>query len=176
MPRLQRLTPELASEIVSGVRAGGFPQVAAEAAGVSREQFADWMRLANRKVGKVAPYRNLAAAIRQAQAQARLTAEIAVFKDDPLQWLKSGPGKERMDAAGWSTPAKPQIATQVPTVNLLLNPQFASIIGTILGQLAPYPEAREQVGHALATLDFDQYREPRPVETTGPETTAPASP
>ena len=66
-----RLTPEIQKSIVAFVRAGGYPDVAAEAAGIPRELFRRWMKQADGPRPSAA-VRELAQAVRQAQAQARL--------------------------------------------------------------------------------------------------------
>jgi len=37
-----------------------------------------------------------------------LKAEPTAFTDKPLDWLKSGPGRETTDSTGWTGPARPQ--------------------------------------------------------------------
>ena len=94
-----------------------------------------------------------------------MDAEARIFASSPLQWLKSGPGKERTDAAGWTTSPKPLPPSQ-PATNLLLNPQFAVILGAILGELATFPEAKARVGQALAAIDMSRPA-PKQVVSTG---------
>ena len=89
----QAPTPELQQQICAFIRAGGFPRVAAEAAGVRATDFARWLRRGRRKQAP-AVYRAFADAVAQAMAQARLAAELQVFEKRPLDWLKCGPGKE----------------------------------------------------------------------------------
>ena len=43
-----RLTPALQEQIVAYIRAGGFPHVAAEAAGLPRQVFARWLERGQR--------------------------------------------------------------------------------------------------------------------------------
>ena len=71
-----QLTPAIQQAIVAYVRAGGFPHVAAEAAGVSAETFAHWMELGERPRA-AARYRQFVDAIRQAVAQAGEIARAA---------------------------------------------------------------------------------------------------
>src|SRR5262245_14793324 len=94
-----RLTEDIAVAIPSYIRAGGYPHIAAEAAGVPREVFDDWLQRGQQKKAP-AVYRRFADAVRQARAQARLAAEIAAFKAKPMDWLRSGPGKETADVPG----------------------------------------------------------------------------
>src|SRR5665213_3693441 len=70
------LTPEIEAKILAYVRAGGFAHVAAEAAGVSREVFEEWMRKGESKRA-IPKYRLFAEKVRQAEATARLGAEVA---------------------------------------------------------------------------------------------------
>lgn len=72
-----------------------YPHVAAEAAGVPRHVLQRWLDLSTKRRDVHRPYRNFADQLRQAQAQARVKAEIAVLDADPKIWLRSGPGKER---------------------------------------------------------------------------------
>ena len=81
-------TAKITNDIAAFVRAGGHPEVAAEAAGVPRDVFLAWMRRADLpRAGKAV--RDLAAAVRTAAAQARLTAETEVRSGKPLDWLKT---------------------------------------------------------------------------------------
>ena len=100
-----RLTLALQEKIAAFIRAGGFAHVAAEAAGLPREVFARWLERGER-AGAPANYRAFARAIREAEAQARLQAELKVRGDKPLDWLKAGPGKANADNPGWSNPGK----------------------------------------------------------------------
>src|SRR5438105_11864897 len=102
-----RLTPAIQQAIVAYTRAGGFPHVAAEAAGVPRAVFARWLRRGEGRRAK-ARYRAFADAVRQAAAQARLGAEVSVRNDKPLDWLRSGPGRETADVPGWTANARPR--------------------------------------------------------------------
>ena len=107
MPRQRhQLTPAVQQAILAYVRAGGFPHIAAEAAGVPREVFEHWLE---RGRGPRAPdkYRALLEGVRQAEAQARLGAEVSALNDKPLDWLRSGPGRETPDRAGWTATVKP---------------------------------------------------------------------
>ena len=109
------LTSAVEKMILAYVRAGGFAHVAAEAAGVPRDLFDEWMRKGegDRTVKK---YRLFAVAVRQAEAQARLGAEVAALKDKPMDWLKAGPGKETAAKPGWSALAKPRRRRQADAV------------------------------------------------------------
>src|SRR5215207_9715872 len=101
-----RLTAAVEKAIVAYVRAGGLPEVAAEAAGVPRATFQRWMNQGESPGGKPR-YRAFAQAVRQAEAQARLGAEVSARSDKPLDWLRCGPGRETEEQRGWTSNARP---------------------------------------------------------------------
>jgi hypothetical protein len=142
-----RLTPQLRGEIVAGIRAGGYPHVAAEAFGVPQDVFDDWLQR-GREAGARDPYLAFANEVRQAFAQARLRAEISVFKDDPKIWLEHGPGRETERHPGWSVAVKPAEAPDQER-NILLDADVMQLFRTLMEVLAPYPDARAEVAQAL---------------------------
>ena len=99
MARRTRLTPELIDAIVKRVRVGVFPYIAAQAVGIPKSTFYDWMRRGEK--GR-RPFSELRAKVREAAASARSTAEIRVFQDRPFEWLRYGPGREKPDEPGWT--------------------------------------------------------------------------
>lgn len=143
-----QLTEEIQKIVCAYIHSGAFPHMAAEAAGVSRELFEVWMRRGAKK-GKKSEYHAFAAAVRKAVATARVAAEIRAFQEEPLAWLKSGPGKERAENPGWTTTVKPAKHTH-NSVNILLTPDGQRLMMTLLQLLAPYPEARAAVAQALS--------------------------
>jgi hypothetical protein len=144
------LTPEVEAKILAYVRAGGFAHVAAEAASVSREVFEEWMGKGEGK-RPLLKYRLFAVAVRQAEAQARLGAEVAALKGKPVDWLKAGPGKETAAKPGWSALAKPRGDRDKPT-SPLLDPGVQDLLRTLLQALERYPEARADVVRVLTGL------------------------
>jgi hypothetical protein len=144
------LTPAVETTILAYVRAGGFAHVAAEAAGVSREDFEEWMRKGDGK-RQILKYRLFAVAVRQAEAQARLGAEVAALKGKPVDWLKAGPGKETAAKPGWSALAKPRGGADKPT-SPLLDPGVQDLLRTLLRALERYPDARAEVVGVLNGL------------------------
>jgi hypothetical protein len=141
-----RLTPTLQQTIVAYIRAGGFPHVAAEAAGVPSAVFDRWCQQGERP-GSAARYRAFALAIRQAIAQARLSAEVVIHNDKPLDWLRYGPGRETTERIGWTGTAKPRVGTKPASV--LLDPQLQALFVSLIRSLESFPEARS---HAAAVL------------------------
>jgi hypothetical protein len=99
------LTPELQQRIVSYVRAGAFDWVAAEANGVNRFTFHEWIRRGEGEDPdrpQTEAYAQFAQAVRTARAEARLSAEVEVKRGEPLSWLMKGPGRHQPDAPGWT--------------------------------------------------------------------------
>jgi hypothetical protein len=149
------LTSEITAKITAFIRAGGFPHVAAEAAGVPRETFEKWLFIGNptgRKKGwkphKL--YTPFWLAIMEAKATARLTAEIQALKNDPVAWLKSGPGKDQPNNPGWSSVTRPVVNETNQQINVLLSPEMQGVFASLLQVLQPFPEARAAVARALA--------------------------
>jgi hypothetical protein len=156
--RRQPPTPQVQERICSFIRAGGFAHVAAEAAGVSRDVFEDWLEQGRPQPGRRRPakrYREFFQAVRQAQAEARLAAELKLLEKNPLQWLKCGPGRETPGAPGWTTPVKPLFAGDGDAVNVLLLPEFQAVLVSMLDALAPFPEARAALAPFVADPDAD---------------------
>ena len=146
-PKRPLLTPAVEKMILAYVRAGGFPHVAAEAAGVPRDLFDEWLAKGEGEK-PLKKYYRFAVALRQAEAQARLGAEVAALKDKPMDWLKAGPGKETAAKPGWSALAKPRAGGDKPTP-LLLDPSVQAFLRVLLQALEPYPEARAAIAGVL---------------------------
>jgi hypothetical protein len=151
MPRPRSpLTPAIRDEICSYIRAGGFAHNACEAAGIPVPLYESWLRLAQRKRA-AKRYCDFATAIRKAQAHARLAAESRMLQGNPLNWLKSGPGRESPDQVGWTSPTRPLASNSTGTP--LATSGFHDLVTTILRVLVPYPEARGAVVQALDELE-----------------------
>jgi hypothetical protein len=150
-----RLTPLLREQILAGIRAGGYPHVAAEAWGVPREDFDDWLRR-GRGIGARQPYRSFVLDVQQAHAQARLKAEIETFENDAKIWLEHGPGKETTQRPGWSSSARPvDGATQ--SGNVFEQPEIVALMRVLLDSVEPFPDARARAAgvlHQLAPQTF----------------------
>jgi hypothetical protein len=166
-----RLTPELTKEIAAAIRAGGYPHVAADAFGVPKDVFDDWLQRGNQK-NAWDPYRSFALEVRKAFAQARLRAEAASFEKDPKLWLVHGPGRETDGQPGWSVPVKP---TDVVAEghNALLDPQLMALFRTVMDVLRPYPDACTKVAEALIKAGVqpksEGERDGAPIERTADE-------
>jgi hypothetical protein len=153
-----RLTLALQEKIVSFIRAGGFAHVAAEAAGLPREVFARWLERGERP-GAPAHYRSFARVIREAEAQARLQAELSVRSDKPLDWLKAGPGKAASDNPGWTNPGKAGGAENTAAGRAERVQVWCDVLhlfGRCAEQLADYPDARAALSDWLAGLPVEE--------------------
>jgi hypothetical protein len=159
-----KLTPAIQQAIVAYVRAGGFPHVAAEAAGVPAETFERWMQLGERPRA-AAKYRELADAIRQAVAQARLGAELQTRSGKPLDWLRGGPGRPSAAGDGWTGPARAAPAKSNELT--MLSPEVQQLIATLLEVLRSHPEARAAVVAALQQFSPDSARKSSHRRSTG---------
>ena len=138
-----KLTPELERQIFAAIRAGGFPRIAAMAFGVPVDFFEKWIAWGTN--GKYRqPYTRFARGVKQAQAQARLKAEMATMEKDPRTWLKHGPGKEIPDPTGWSAMVRPEPGKADATVLEKL-PEFISFLMRLRDVLIPYPIVLEAV-------------------------------
>lgn len=153
-PRDYVLTPQLVDKITAYVRAGGHAHVAAEAAGIPQEVFWEWMlkgdRLRRKRSKDNHLYQALWQKVLEARGQAQLRAEIKALEEDPLAWLKFGPGKETKTRTGWSGLPRPLVNESNTQVNVLLAPEMQGLFASVLQILAPHPEARAAVARALA--------------------------
>jgi len=143
------LTVQLQSEICAFIRQGGFPDVAAEAAGVPPATFRQWLAR-GAKPRADAAFRTFAAEVRKAAAQARVLAEMEAVKKNPLAWLKHGPGRETADMRGWTLPVRPRLAPGRRSEDAPGQPKLTNLCTILLRVLAPFPEARTAVAEALA--------------------------
>jgi transposase len=97
------LTRQLQEKICQLIRAGTYDYVAAEASGISRTTFFDWVRRGEGRSDRAtAPaYVQFVNAIRLAHAEARAAAEVTVKKTDVKWWL-SRMHRDKPGAPGWS--------------------------------------------------------------------------
>jgi hypothetical protein len=152
-PRSHRITDQFIHQVCAYTRAGGYPHVAARAAGVPVAVFEQWLRWGRRRSGNPL-YRQLCAELDVAAAQARLKAEIDTLRKRPEFWLRHGLGRETVAAPGWSSPSRPAPA-EPPSP--LCSPDFQRVIVVLLQALEPYPEARIAAAAALDALpEFDE--------------------
>jgi len=133
-----QLTPELEKRIVAQIRAGSYPHVAAEAAGVPRSLFSAWLKKGQEQ--ERGRYRQFTIRVREAKGQARAFAEIEVRQKDVKSWLQYGPGKETAGAPGWgpARTAKPASSRG----HKRNEREFFAWLAQAVDALMPFPEAR----------------------------------
>jgi hypothetical protein len=139
------LTPALSDQILSLIRLGGYPLVAAETAGVPKEIYLDWLKKGDKSNARE-PFRTFARDVRKAVAQARVLAEHAIYEKDPKFWLGHGPGKETDECPGWTGERPAARINSVPDSSAdwyTLWPELDKV-------LAAFPEARKAIAAALS--------------------------
>jgi len=149
-----RLNRELQEQIVAGIRAGAFPQVAAQAFGVSRRSFLRWRRLGRSNEGDT-EFVAFASAVDQAAAQARLRAEMGVFTEQPRIWLQHGPGRETSECPGWTVAIKPTSKAKVAS-NAFAMPEVQELIDIVLGALEGQPDVQADIADQVARLRIEK--------------------
>jgi hypothetical protein len=150
-----KLTPAIQKQICALIISGGFPHIAAEACGISKESFEQWCALGQQKSQRHKPkdkFRLFWHELCKARAIARLNAEVAIKENDPKTWLRSGPGREREDNPGWTTAVKPIINLDNRSVNVLADPNMAALVTLVMSALNKFPDAKRQVIAALNTV------------------------
>ena len=147
MARPTLLTPERHKAIVAAIRAGSFDWVAAEANGITRETLRLWLRKGERDKRK--PYVAFSDDVRAARAQARLSAEIEVRRDQPFNWLRYGPGRERDGEAGWTESTE---LRHSGSVGVMYSQEWTLISVAIGAALESFPEAKLAVAEAMKRL------------------------
>ena len=160
-------TPEQIKTITTYIVAGGTSHVAAQAAGVSRPVYRDWMKR-GRDPDAAPVFRHFRAAVQQALAQSRLDAEISVRKNRPLDWLRYGPGKGSPRRPDWTAAYKAPTRPASTRGNPLLLPAVRAFIHDLLEALQPFPEARTASAAALCkaeTLAKSKRRSPSHIDT-----------
>jgi hypothetical protein len=146
-----KFNSQKANEIVTQIRAGVYPQVAAEAAGVHREAFLEWVRRGEKpRASRV--YRDFADDVRQASAAARASAEIELRAKDPRFWLKHGPGRETFDYPGWAAEVKPADLRDPHALPPLDGPEWNALCFKMLSALAGFPDARQALAEMLKQI------------------------
>ncbi len=148
MSRHYRLTPEVEHLILSYIRSGGYPWVAAESAGIPRRVFRQWLRRGVKPRCRLL-YRRFYVKVLQAQAQARLGAEVETRKRDPRFWLTHGPGREKPNSPGWTNPPPGRRPPKKARGGKVLTKEFLQFLDPVLQALAGFPEARRAVAEVL---------------------------
>jgi len=143
--------PQIAEMILTHIRNGAYPQVAAEAAGVHRRVFLNWIGRGEKPNARE-PYRSLARDVRQASASARVQAEIELREKDPRFWLKHGPGRETSAFPGWTGEVRPADLQDPHTLPRLDGPEWNAICHKMIAALEPFPDARLALAEVLKEM------------------------
>lgn len=149
-----RLTPELREQVAAGIRAGGFPLVAAQAFGVSKRSFNRWRKLGRSNEGDD-EFHAFAVEVDKAIGQARLRAEISIYTDQPRIWLQHGPGRETSDNPGWTVAVKPAARTR-SAINAFAIPEVLQLIHVVVDSLDGQPEVQAKIADTISHLRNDR--------------------
>jgi hypothetical protein len=96
-----KLTAETETIVLEAIAKGAFAHVAAAAAGIDPATLRRYLASTSKR------FRAFQAAVAKAKAGARKAAEAVVFAEDPLSWLRLGPGRDWGEREiGWTEPAK----------------------------------------------------------------------
>lgn len=107
------LTPEIQERILELIRGGTYDYIAAEAVGISERTFHEWIQRGEGKHPTRPATRRLkvfATEVRRAKAEARVAAEIRVYRDDASRWL-SYQGRTKPGREGWTHPPETQVSS-----------------------------------------------------------------
>jgi hypothetical protein len=100
--RLLDISEEAIKLLIGYIRQGAYPYVAAKAVGIPSSTWFRWMDWGKKGGKERVIYRELWEKVEQAHAEARVLAEATVRKDNPFNWLRYGPGRERPGEPGWT--------------------------------------------------------------------------
>jgi hypothetical protein len=144
-----------ADTILTYIRSGAYPQVAAEAAGVHRKTFLDWLGQGEKAKARE-PYRSFARSVRQAAAMARVKAETDLREKDPRFWLKHGPGRETPEYPGWTGEVKPVDLQDPHALPAVDGPEWNALCSKMLAALEAFPEARLALAEVMKGMTTNQ--------------------
>jgi hypothetical protein len=119
--RPSTLTPEVIKSVSTRVFGGAYVWVACAAEGIGPTTFYRWMQKGKKEseavedreeageVVEVSLHAQFYREVQRARAKARYAAESAVKKDNPLAWLRYGPGRDRPGEEGWTESNKVEL-------------------------------------------------------------------
>lgn len=106
MARPAKLTPDVQAKVAEMLRAGNHVEAAAEAAGISRATFYAWLKRAESKRAADRPYREFAAAVEQAQAEAEARLVVLISRAGAKSWQAAAWLLERQHPERWGRPSE----------------------------------------------------------------------
>ena len=137
--RPDRLTAAVQERIIQALRAGAYAEEAAASAGVSRRTYHRW-RARGEADHAPASFRDFAAAVRQAEADAELYALAVIHKAMPDDWRAAMTYLERRYPQRWARRTKIEREGGVPVQT------------QISGEVDLGPATRELVSRALGEV------------------------
>jgi len=114
MGRKTKYNDSIHKSIVDAIGRGAFDYIAAEMAGIDARTFYRWMASGEKYANS--PYCRFCQDVTMARSHARAIAESAVWKDNPLAWLRYGPGRAKEGRDGWTDRHEVEIAGAVEMV------------------------------------------------------------
>lgn len=87
-------------EMLQLIRLGCHDHVAASCMGITPQTWINWLNKG--RESRAGIYRQLYLDVNQAKAQSRSLAEAQVRQNDPLAWLRLGPGRSKPGLDGWT--------------------------------------------------------------------------
>jgi hypothetical protein len=111
---LLRLPDDVLEDMLLKIRNGAYPYQAALSVGIPKSTFYDWLRRG--RAGEK-PFAEFSDKVALAHSHARVFKEIKVATENPLAWLRYGPGRERPDEPGWTDSTTIEMSGEL-TVNV----------------------------------------------------------
>jgi hypothetical protein len=112
MARPTKLSPEVQELIVTAIRAGSFPEPAADAAGIAPSTYYRWMRLGREETS--GPHRDFFEGVRRAEGEAEVHAIAVIRKQMPGDWRAALAYLERRHSERWGRRAAEERAAERP--------------------------------------------------------------
>jgi hypothetical protein len=148
------LTESLRNKILGAVRAGAYPHVAAEAFGVPKRTFEDWLARGDQE-GSEEIYAQFARDTREASSVARLLVEAELYKNDSKTWLIHGPGRETSERPGWSVSVKAaELAASV--LNVLCIPEIMQLLNKVAEAFDPESEEQQRLNKLISEFGIQK--------------------
>ena len=114
MARPTKLTPEVQERIVAVLRSGAYVEQAAEAAGIGRSTFDDWIRRGDSDAAKDKPFRDLRDAVEQARAEAEARHVALIARASSKSWQAAAWLLERQYPNRWGKVSERKQSSEEP--------------------------------------------------------------
>lgn len=120
---LSKMDPQTIEQMLTYIKGGAFPYVAARAVGIPMATFYQTLKRGRDAQDAVDAgedlddveemFRAFAERVEDAAAQARVMAEVTVRASNPVAWLRWGPGRDRPGEPGWTDSAEVNVHADV---------------------------------------------------------------